>query len=237
MKLVNYSLLLVAVSLLFACKNEGESTSAEKTGGKSTINLKTKLDTISYLIGYSNGQGLAMQGIDEVNKGIMADALQEALSGKEAAIDLQEASVIVREYMIEKRDELMATNKKDGEEFLEKNKSKKGVVTTESGLQYKVIKEGNGAKPKMGDRISVNYRGTTIDGKEFDASKEGVPAEFVVGQVVQGWNEGLQLMPVGSTYEFYIPSELAYGQRGRPGIEPNSVLLFNVELLDIVEKK
>ena len=130
---------------------------------------------------------------------------------------------------------LAETNKKEGEAFLAKNKEKKGVVTLPSGLQYKVIKEGTGPKPTPNDTVEVNYRGTLIGGKEFDSSaKNGGPVSFVLGRVIPGWVEGLQLMSVGSKYEFYIPSELAYGDRGAgQDIGPNSTLIFEVELVGI----
>jgi FKBP-type peptidyl-prolyl cis-trans isomerase len=129
-----------------------------------------------------------------------------------------------------------AENSKKGLEFLAKNKTKEGVKTTDSGLQYKVITLGKGAKPKASDKVKVHYKGTLIDGTEFDSSyKRGVPAEFPLNGVIKGWTEGLQLMPVGSKFEFFIPSELAYGDRAPQTIGPNQTLIFEVELLEIVK--
>jgi FKBP-type peptidyl-prolyl cis-trans isomerase len=129
-----------------------------------------------------------------------------------------------------------AENTKKGEEFLAENKKKDGVKVTASGLQYKVIKQGNGPKPKLTDKVKVNYRGTLIDGTEFDSSyKRGTPTEFPLNGVIKGWTEGIQLMPVGSKYEFYIPAELAYGARGPQTVGPNQTLIFEVELLEIVK--
>jgi FKBP-type peptidyl-prolyl cis-trans isomerase len=127
-----------------------------------------------------------------------------------------------------------AENSKVGQAFLDANKEKDGVKVTDSGLQYKVIMEGDGAKPKATDKVKVHYSGTLIDGKEFDSSyKRDQPAEFMLNQVIKGWTEGVQLMNVGSKYEFYIPSGLAYGPNGPPSIGPDQTLIFTVELLDI----
>jgi len=134
---------------------------------------------------------------------------------------------------------LAEKNKKDGDAFLAENRKKEGVKTTVSGLQYKVLAEGKGGSPKATDKVSVNYRGTLIDGTEFDSSyKRGEPAAFGLNQVIKGWTEGIQLMKAGGKYTFTIPSELAYGERGTPGgpIGPNAVLIFEVELLSIGEK-
>ena len=129
-------------------------------------------------------------------------------------------------------------NKKEGDVFLAANKTKEGVVTLPSGLQYKILKAGTGAKPTASDTVICNYKGTLIDGKEFDSSyKRGQPATFPVGQVIKGWTEALQIMPVGSKWELFIPSELAYGPRGpSPDIGPNATLIFEVELLSIQGK-
>jgi FKBP-type peptidyl-prolyl cis-trans isomerase len=130
------------------------------------------------------------------------------------------------------REEAAAKNKADGEAFLAGNKTKPGVVTLPDGLQYKIITDGSGATPMMNDAVTVNYRGTFIDGKEFDSSaKTGLPAQFTVGNVIHGWTEALMQMKVGSKWQLFVPSELAYGERGRPNIPPNTVLIFEVELI------
>jgi FKBP-type peptidyl-prolyl cis-trans isomerase len=127
-------------------------------------------------------------------------------------------------------------NKKEGEEYLAKNKTKNGVIVTSSGLQYEVLMKGNGPKPKISDKVRVNYRGTLIDGSEFDSSyKRNKPAEFAVNRLIPGWTEALQLMNVGSKYKLTIPSKLGYGSSGNPGIPPHSVLVFELELLGIVK--
>jgi FKBP-type peptidyl-prolyl cis-trans isomerase FklB len=126
------------------------------------------------------------------------------------------------------------TNKKEGDDFLATNKGKEGVVTLPSGLQYKILKAGTGPKPTASDSVRCNYRGTFINGTEFDSSyKSGQPATFPVTGVIKGWTEALQLMPVGSKWQLFVPADLAYGERGRPGIEPNAALIFEVELLSI----
>jgi len=136
---------------------------------------------------------------------------------------------------MEARNELAGKNKKDGEEFLAKNKQKEGVKVTASGLQYKIIKQGTGAKPKLNDTVTVNYEGRLLDGTVFDSSyKRGQPATFPLGGIIVGWREALQLMNVGSKYELYIPSNLAYGERGAGAdIGPDATLIFTVELISI----
>jgi FKBP-type peptidyl-prolyl cis-trans isomerase len=137
-----------------------------------------------------------------------------------------------------KLDQIGVANKKEGVEFLASNKAKDGVVTLPSGLQYKIEKEGNGPKPATGDKVTCNYSGTLIDGKEFDSSyKRGQPVTFSVGEIIKGWNEALQLMPVGSKWQLFVPPDLAYGDKGAgQDIGPNSTLIFEVELLSIAPK-
>ena len=156
----------------------------------------------------------------------------------EAMMNIYEkAREYMQTYFVQASAKEAKKNKEEGEKFLAENKTKSGVITTESGLQYQVITEGTGAKPTEKDRVKVHYTGTLLDGTKFDSSVDrGEPAEFGVNQVIKGWTEGLQLMPVGSKYIFWIPSELAYGERAAgPEIKPNSVLKFEVELLDIVK--
>src|SRR5438876_12382815 len=136
--------------------------------------------------------------------------------------------------MQQKLTETAQKNAAEAEKFLAANKTKEGVKTTENGLQYKVLKEGSGAQPKSSDSVTVNYRGTLTDGTEFDSSyKRGQPATFPVAGVIKGWTEALQLMKVGSKFQLFIPPNLAYGDQGRPGIPPNSILIFEVELMDV----
>ncbi|MBR0122736.1 MAG: FKBP-type peptidyl-prolyl cis-trans isomerase [Bacteroidales bacterium] len=169
--------------------------------------------------------------------------VEASLKGKKVALDPTEASSIIDAYSEEVRAaqmaseaELEAAAKDNNAEYLANNKTKEGMITTESGLQYRVIRQGRGDKPKANSTVKVHYTGTLTDGTKFDSSYDrGKPAEFPVNGVIPGWQEGLQLMPVGSKYEFVIPPELGYGSRDLGSIPPNSILLFEVELLGIVK--
>jgi FKBP-type peptidyl-prolyl cis-trans isomerase FklB len=198
--------------------------------------LKDLKDKASYAIGIDIGMNFKKQNMD-LNPDAMAAGARDALAGKP-----QLSSGEVREVMTqwqkdfgEKQKAMATKNQAEGEKFLEENKKKDGVKTTASGLQYKSIKEGTGPQPKATDTVTVNYRGTLIDGTEFDSSyKRGQPTTFPLNGVIKGWTEGLQLMKQGSKYQFVIPSNLAYGDRAVGGeIGPNSTLIFEVELLDI----
>ncbi|MFK8139473.1 MAG: FKBP-type peptidyl-prolyl cis-trans isomerase [Bdellovibrionales bacterium] len=206
---------------------------------KKNVTIKTDEDKAAYAIGQEIGRGMKSQGL-EINVDIVAASIEDALKGAEPRISKEEqqtAMQTLRKTMMEKQSKMAEANTKKGSDFLEANKKKEGVKVTESGLQYKVLTEGKGKKPKETDVVKVHYKGTLIDGSEFDSSyarKE--PAEFPVNRVIKGWIEALQMMTVGSKYELVIPSELAYGAMARPGIPANSVLVFEVELLDIVKK-
>ena len=195
-------------------------------------------------IGTQVGGSLKKQSV-EVDWNLTAEGLKDAMSGKtrltqeEAKAVLDEVQAEVRKEQQEKMQQAAARNKAEGEKFLAANKTKEGVVTLPSGLQYKILKEGDGPKPTASDQVVCNYRGTLINGTEFDSSyKRGQPATFGVGQVIKGWTEALQLMPVGSKWQLFIPSNLAYGERPDPrsGLEPNATLIFEVELLSIVDR-
>jgi FKBP-type peptidyl-prolyl cis-trans isomerase FklB len=203
--------------------------------------LKTQKQKASYGIGMDIGKNFKVQ-FPDVDVDALVRGFKDALSGAKPAIPEAELASVMATFQqemmkqrTEKQAELSAKNKKEGEAFLAENKKKEGVVTLADGLQYKVLKEGTGVKPTPKDTIECNYRGTLIGGKEFDSSyKRGEPAKFVLGQVIPGWVEGLQLMSVGSKYEFYIPASLAYGERGMgPDIGPDATLIFEVELLGI----
>jgi FKBP-type peptidyl-prolyl cis-trans isomerase len=175
----------------------------------------------------------------------LINGLRDAYQGKAARLTDQEMLAVKTAYqqvLMAKRAEAAkqagVRNMKDGEAYLAENKKKEGVITTASGLQYKVLKAGTGKQPKATDTVKVHYRGTLTDGKEFDSSyKRGEPASFPVGQVVPGWTEALQLMKEGAKWQLTVPASLAYGERGRPGIGPNQVLLFDVELLEVLPAK
>jgi FKBP-type peptidyl-prolyl cis-trans isomerase len=191
----------------------------------------------SYAVGMLFGSRWKEQGID-VDYNWLVRGLKDAQAGGSTLMTDQEINSTLSQFQKDvnakqgkRRQEIAEKNKQDGEAFLAKNKTN-GVVTMPDGLQYKVITNGSGATPVMNDTVTANYRGTFIDGKEFDSSaKAGHPAEFTVGNVIHGWTEALLQMKVGSKWQLFVPSELAYGARGRPGIPPNSVLIFEIELL------
>ncbi len=208
-----------------------------------SASLKNSVDSASYAIGISTGAGYrenlktlpgGKANIDDLIAGFI-----QAIKGDSAVMKMspREAQQYLQTYFVEAQAREAQENKEAGEKFLAENKTKEGVITTESGLQYKVEKEGTGAKPTEKDKVKVHYTGTLLDGTKFDSSIDrGEPAVFGVGQVIKGWTEGLQIMPVGSKYIFWIPSELAYGAHGAgQDIKPNSVLKFEVELLEIVK--
>jgi FKBP-type peptidyl-prolyl cis-trans isomerase FklB len=211
--------------------------------------LTTRKDKFSYALGMNIGngykQGLEKQSV-EFDANLIAQGVKDALSGAKTRLTDEEAKAVLTEVQTEvnkqrqeKLKEASDKNKAEGEAFLAANKSKEGVVTLPSGLQYKILTAGIGPKPTASDQVNCNYRGTLIDGTEFDSSyKRGKPATFGVGQVIKGWTEALQLMPIGSKWQLFIPSSLAYGERGGPGgaIGPNEALIFEVELLSIVDK-
>jgi FKBP-type peptidyl-prolyl cis-trans isomerase FklB len=203
--------------------------------------LKTLQDSVSYSIGMDIGRNLKGQMID-VNPDAIAQALKDMTGdGKPMLTDVQARSVMMAfqtQMMATHAEKMKAAgekNKKDGEVFLAENKKKDGVVTLPSGLQYKVLTMGNGKKPSMNDKVTVNYRGTLVDGTEFDNSyKRGEPAVFPVSGVIKGLSEALQLMPVGSKWQVVIPADIAYGEQGAGGqIAPNAVLIFELELMGI----
>lgn len=205
--------------------------------------LKDQRDKISYSIGINMGNNLKRQSID-VNPDTLLQGIKDALSGGKALMTEQEINETMTAFQkemkakqVERSKELGEKNKKEGEAFLAENKKKDGVVILPSGLQYKVIKEGTGKTPKLTDTVTVNYRGTLIDGTEFDSSyRRGQPATFPANGVIAGWTEALQLMKVGSKWQLFIPYNLAYGERGAGrDIGPNATLIFDVELLSIKE--
>jgi len=206
-------------------------TSCDNNAKVGKVALSSERDSVSYCIGNSIGQSLSRDGLTELNDAVLMKAMKQAIQGGESQIDRAKAGMLIRGYVENIKKAAGEKAKKAGEEFLANNKSKKGVTTTESGLQYEVIKEGTGVKPLATDVVKVAYKGTLIDGTEFDANK-GI--EFPLNGVIKGWTEGVQLMTVGSKYKFYIPSTLAYGERQAGAlIKPNSTLIFEVELLDV----
>ncbi len=225
-----------------ATKAGAAKTAAAKSAA--TTALKTPKDKFSYALGMNLGASLHKQSVD-VDPSIVAQGLRAALAGGKTLLTQEEAQAALMEVQNElrkKQQEKMQVageaNRKEGEAFLASNKAKEGVVTLPSGLEYKILKEGNGPKPTASDSVVCNYRGTLINGTEFDSSyKSGQPATFPVNGVIKGWTEALQLMPVGSKWQLFVPSSLAYAERGAGGdIGPNATLIFEVELLSIQEK-
>lgn len=193
------------------------------------------MDKLSYALGMSMASSLVSSGLKQIDVDSFVKAFTEIMNNGAAEMSPQEAEQHIQLYFSKKQNEMSDKNLETGRQFLEENKKKDGVVSLPSGLQYQILKEGSGEKPKATDKVRCHYHGTLINGKVFDSSVErGQPAVFGVNQVIKGWVEALQLMPVGSKWRLFIPSELAYGRQGAGGsIEPNSALIFDVELLGI----
>jgi FKBP-type peptidyl-prolyl cis-trans isomerase FklB len=258
------SLFLVGGIVAFSCLNvnaqtkkpaqAAKPTAKTSTSGKvvtrtvtvpgtlSSNMLKNQMDSVSYAIGINVGDNIRNQKLN-VNPDIVAKAIKDALSNNKSVMSSEASGACLQAFFQKEASKAggenqlkAAENKKMGDSFLAQNKAKEGVKVTATGLQYKVLNEGSGAKPAASDKVKVHYHGTLIDGTVFDSSvNRGEPAEFGVTQVIPGWVEALQMMPVGSKWTLYIPSELAYGQQGPPSIGPSQVLVFDVELLDIIK--
>lgn len=202
-----------------------------------TMDLKNHVDSISYAIGVSVGTNLKGAGFENINGNMVAAAMTTIFKGEAPKIDAAKANQLINEYMTGLQGKKGEANKVKGAKFLEENKKRKGVTTLPSGLQYEVMTQGTGPKPTTADQVKVHYHGTLIDGTVFDSSvQRGQPATFGVTQVIKGWTEALQLMPVGSKWKIYLPYDLAYGEQGAGGkIGPYETLIFEVELLEIVK--
>lgn len=242
MKTTKFLSLVTVALLLVSCNKNGVTN----------LPLETETDSVSYAIGLSNGYQVRA-GFEEANIDLFIQGLRNGVDSTNILIEQDKINSVIQSYFQKRQQEEMkkqqeeaakkaeeqyGENKAAGEKFLAENISKEGVETTESGLQYIVLKEGNGEKPEATSRVKVHYHGTLTDGTVFDSSVDrGEPSQFGVNQVIPGWTEGLQLMPVGSKYKFFIPQELAYGATPRPGgaIKPFSALIFEVELLEIVK--
>ncbi len=220
---------LLGVSMLVSACNQAQM-------GTPKADLSTKLDSVSYALGYQNGTFLGREGVQEIDMNNYNAGMQTGLSSEDGVLTEEQIMAVTNSYLQELAEQRSQANIDKGEKFLAENLKKEGVKETESGLQYKVIEEGDGASPTAESNVKVNYEGRLLNGEVFDSSYErGQPAEFPLNRVIPGWTEGVQLMKEGATYEFYIPSELAYGSRGPQGspIGPNSTLIFKVELLEV----
>jgi FKBP-type peptidyl-prolyl cis-trans isomerase FklB len=214
---------------------------AAQINAKGDLALKSQKDKMSYIIGLNIGKDFQRQSM-EIDPDLVAKGIKDGLSGAKALMTDQEIRDTLSAFqkeMTAKQEEINKKNKMEGEAFLAENKKKEGIKALPSGLQYKVIKAGTGKKPKLTDMVTTHYRGTLIDGTEFDSSyKRGAPATFPVSGVIPGWTEALQLMEEGAKWQLFIPSNLAYGERGAgASIGPNSTLIFEVELISIQEKQ
>ncbi|MGI8893179.1 MAG: FKBP-type peptidyl-prolyl cis-trans isomerase [Bacteroidia bacterium] len=200
--------------------------------------MKTQVDSVSYGIGVAIGENLKRDKLDSINVDIMAKGIRDILKGDTTAMSQEQANQIISTYLEGMRAQQTAASQATARKFIEDNKSKQGVTETPSGLQYEVITMGTGSKPLATDTVVTHYHGTLTNGEIFDSSvKRGEPVSFPVNQVIPGWTEALQMMPVGSKWKLVIPSNLAYGEQGAGGvIGPNETLIFEVELLGIKGK-
>jgi FKBP-type peptidyl-prolyl cis-trans isomerase len=245
------ALILLAVATLFASSCEKMQPQGPKPAAKKEItkaDLKTEDDKVSYSLGFSMGSSFKKDEL-KMNLEIFQKGIKDGLTGSKQILNEEEITKTMMAFQQEMRAKKRAertkrmeerkkqgeVNKEKGKKFLEGNKTKEGIVALKSGLQYKILKKGTGASPKATETVKCHYKGTTIDGKEFDSSyKRGEPARLALNRVIKGWTEGLQLMKVGGKRQFFVPSELAYGERGSgQNIGSNEVLIFEVELLGI----
>ncbi len=233
-KIVSGFAIAIAAALAFtACDQKGASSSSKD------VVIESQIDSVSYAIGVDIASSLKDLGFKEVNSAAVEKAFNDVFNDVPVLISRENAQPLIRGYIDNIRAEKAKVAEKEANDFLEKNAKKDGVKTTESGLQYKIIKEGNGVKPKATDKVKVYYKGTLVDGTEFDSTKEGNPAGFRVNGVIKGWTEALQMMPTGSKWQLFIPPGLAYGANPPRGskIPPNSVLIFDIELLEVEPSK
>jgi len=196
--------------------------------------IKNEIDSVSYALGVIMGNNMKNAGFTTVNEKLFGQGVLDVLSEKQTIISTEMTNTIVQSYVMKLYNLKASKNLIEGKQFLEENKKKEGIITLPSGLQYKVIKEGTGESPTINDKVTCHYEGRLINGKVFDSSiQRGQPAQFPLNGVISGWTEALQLMKTGSKWTVYVPAELGYGEQNVPGIEPNSVLIFDIELISI----
>lgn len=230
MKILGFASIGIIMYVTVACSGEGVLPGGD-------MSLGTEVDSVSYSLGLSVAENVKAQGLKEINPEAVAKAFKDVFADSETLLTVEEANECLNLYFNKASLAKSEEQKQAGKEFLERNGTREGVVTLPSGLQYEIITEGTGAKPTLSDQVTTHYHGTTIDGEVFDSSVErNEPATFQLGGVIKGWQDALQLMPVGSKWKIYVPSDLAYGERGAgPKIGPHSTLIFEVELLAIGE--
>src|SRR4030095_3530082 len=234
-KIISSSTLVLAAALVYAQSNSAKKPVVKNT--TPTVQLKTLEDSANYAMGLSIANFYRQQGVTKINSTLVTKAINDAMSGKPTLLsDAQTSNVLMsylnKQQMVKSKPNIDACNN-----FLTVNKTKQGVVTTPSGLQYEVITQGTGPKPTLKDTVVCNYKGNFIDGNEFDNSyKRGTPAEFPLTNVIRGWTEVLQLMPAGSKYKVYVPYQLGYGPSDYNGIPGGSLLIFEIELLNVKGK-
>jgi len=234
MKIKNLLLIIAGAAILVSCDKKETPE----------VKLKSELDSITYAIGADIATSLKKHGFEEMDYDLLIAGLADHFEEKELKIEEKDIQLLLHEYFSKLKEEQVkkmelkkGVNLEEGQKFLKKNKKKEGVFVTESGLQYEIINEGSGKTPIETDMVKCHYHGTLLDGTVFDSSVErDKPAEFQLNRVIKGWTEGLQLMKEGAKYKFYVPTELAYGERVRPGgpVEPNMMLIFEVELFEVL---
>jgi FKBP-type peptidyl-prolyl cis-trans isomerase FklB len=243
---MNVRAVIISLCLVFAVSpafGEDKAEVKAQPEVKPQSELKTEKDKLSYALGADMGTNMKKFEID-VNVELYMKGMKDSMSGSKVLLTEEEIKTVImslqKDLQAKQQEKAKAQgekNKKDGETFLTENKKKEGVKALPSGLEYKVMTEGKGKSPKNTDTVTVHYKGTLIDGTEFDSSyKRGEPASFPVNGVIKGWTEALQLMKEGSKWQLFIPADLAYGESGRPGIPPNAVLIFEVELVKVGAK-
>ena len=221
-----YIKIALVVSVISSCQN--------LTQQKFNFDEANELEKVSYSIGINVATSIKSEGLDSINSFYISKGFQDVFENKDLAVNIEESNKIIGEYFNKKQDAKNQRLAIDSKIFLEQNKQKEGVMTTESGLQYLILSEGRGNNPTLNDNVTVHYHGTLIDGTIFDSSVDRKqPATFPLNGVIPGWQEALQMMSVGSKWKIFIPSELAYGESGAGAIGPNSTLIFEVELLSI----
>jgi FKBP-type peptidyl-prolyl cis-trans isomerase FklB len=226
MKIKTYLLLIAGAAIILS------SCGQNMTGNAKIVSEE---DTLSYALGVDIANSLKRSSIEELNYQAFVNGMSDIFEEKDLKMDEEKIKPFIRAYFTNLQEEKAQKNLEEGQAFLEENKNKEGIITTESGLQYEILQEGTGKSPVATDKVKCHYHGSLLDGTVFDSSVDkGKPAEFVLNRVIPGWTEGLQLMKEGAKYKFYIPSELAYGKRGSRNIQGNTALIFEVELIEIL---